>query len=163
MEKNTQQQELLIKMILAAWETQNNTLNKFLDDYPDDQLSKEIAPGKNTGIYLLGHLIAVSDGMLPLLGFGERLFPHLDPIFVHNADHSGLEQPSIADLKAYLHVVNAKLAAFIQSTSITGWLERHTAISPEDFEKEPHRNKLNIFINRTNHMAYHLGQLVLLK
>jgi len=36
------------------------------------------------------------------------------------------------------------------------------AVSDEDFSKEPHRNKLNVIINRTNHMSYHLGQLILL-
>jgi hypothetical protein len=36
-------------------------------------------------------------------------------------------------------------------------------MTEEDFEKEPGRNKLSVLINRTNHMAYHLGQLVLLK
>jgi hypothetical protein len=29
--------------------------------------------------------------------------------------------------------------------------------------KEPHRNKLNLLMNRTNHLSYHLGQLVLLQ
>ena len=43
------------------------------------------------------------------------------------------------------------------------WFSRHTAMTDEDFEKEPGRNKLSVVINRTNHMAYHLGQLVLVK
>jgi hypothetical protein len=36
-------------------------------------------------------------------------------------------------------------------------------VSPEDFAKEPHRNRLNVLISRTNHMANHIGQLLLLK
>ena len=40
--------------------------------------------------------------------------------------------------------------------------EKHTAVSEEDFSKEPHRNKLNIVISRTSHLQYHTGQLVLL-
>jgi hypothetical protein len=35
------------------------------------------------------------------------------------------------------------------------WFSRHMLVSPEDFAKEPHRNKLNVIINRTNHMANH--------
>ena len=34
---------------------------------------------------------------------------------------------------------------------------------PEDFIKEPHRNKLNVLLTRTTHLAYHAGQLALLK
>jgi hypothetical protein len=36
-------------------------------------------------------------------------------------------------------------------------------ISEQDFAKEPMRNKLNVLINRTNHLAYHYGQLRLIK
>ena len=68
-------QEVFIKMVLSAWETQNSNFNQLLDSLTDEQLSKEISPGRNTGIYLLGHLAAISDAMLPLLGFGEKLYP----------------------------------------------------------------------------------------
>ena len=71
--------------------------------------------------------------------------------------------PSVAELKEKLRVVNARLKDHIQSTTTAQWFERHMSVSPEDFAKEPHRNKLNIIISRTNHMAYHIGQLMLLK
>ncbi len=163
MESGTATTELFIKMSLSAWEKENSNLNKYLASLTDEQLSKEIAPGRNTGIYLLGHLIAVSDNMLPILGFGEKLFPDLGNIFIVNPDKSGLEKPSVAELKEYLKTVNAKLAKHIQSTTTDEWFERHMSVTAEDFAKEPHRNKLNIIINRTNHMSYHLGQLALLK
>lgn len=41
--------------------------------------------------------------------------------------------------------------------------QKHSAVSEEDFAKEPHRNKLNLLLNRTNHLSYHHGQLVFLK
>ncbi len=162
METNIAQLELITKMILTAWDGQNSHFIKLTDSLTDAQLSKEIAPGKNTGIYLMGHLIAVSDAMLPLLKFGEKLFPDLEKVFIRNPDNSGLVKPSIAELKNYRQAVNAKLNEHIRSTTSAQWLERHTSITPEDFVKEPHRNKLNIIISRTHHMAYHLGQMVLL-
>jgi hypothetical protein len=67
---------LFIKMVVAEWDKQNNNFNKFLSSVTDEQLSKEIAPGKNTGIYLVGHLLAISDAMLPLLAFGDKSFPN---------------------------------------------------------------------------------------
>ena len=48
--------ELAIKMILNAWEAQNKEFDKLLESLTEEQLAKSIAPGKNTGIYLLGHL-----------------------------------------------------------------------------------------------------------
>ena len=160
--ETTTQPNLLLKMILMAWEAQNNYLNKLVSSLTDEQLAKEIAPGKNTGVYLLGHLIAVSDGMLPLLGFGDRLFPEMEEVFIKNPDNSGQNFPSVAELKQRLEAVNKKLNAQFISADVDGWLSKHTAVSSEDFVKEPHRNKLNVVINRTGHMAYHIGQMRLI-
>lgn len=159
----TTQQDLVIKMTITAWDAQNKYLNKLLESLTDEQLQKEIAPSRNTGIYLLGHLIAVSDAMLPLLGFGERLFPALENVFVKNPDKSGLEMPPVSELKENLEAVNARLSSAFQACTADEWLSRHTAVSAEDFAKEPHRNKLNVVISRTNHMANHIGQILLLK
>lgn len=162
METTAPQSNLLVKMTLMAWDAQNNYLNKLISSLTDEQLANETAPGKNTGVYLLGHLIAVSDGMLPLLGFGDRLFPEMEEVFLKNPDKSGLAFPSVAELKQRFETVNAKLNSHIQSSDISEWLSRHTAVSPEDFVKEPHRNKLNVVITRTGHMAYHIGQMRLI-
>lgn len=161
--QTTTETDLLVKMIIAAWDAQNNQLSKLLNELTDEQLYKQIAPGRNRGIYLLGHLIAVSDAMLPLLGFCELLFPELQPVFIKNPDNAAEEMPSISTLKENLHTVNAKLNEHIKVTTATQWLERHTAVTAEAFVNEPHRNKLNVIISRTNHMANHLGQLLLLK
>jgi hypothetical protein len=67
MATTTNELELLVKMSLSAWDAQNNELNKLLNELSDEQLQKEIAPGRNRGIYLLGHLVAVSDRMIPLI------------------------------------------------------------------------------------------------
>ena|SRR6185295_4303771 len=156
------QPELFIKMVVAEWEKQNNNFNKFLSSVTEGQLSNEIAPGKNTGIYLVGHLIAINDAMLPLLAFGEKLFPHLENVFITNPDRSGLTMPPVAELKEQLKKVNEELSKHIRSMSPEDWFKKHMAVSDEDFSKEPHRNRLNVIINRTNHMSYHLGQLILL-
>jgi len=162
METVTTQLNLLVKMTLMAWDAQNNQLNKLISSLTDEQLAKETAPGKNTGVYLLGHLIAISDGLLPLLGYGNRLFPDMEEVFIKNPDKSGLARPSIAELKQRFETVNAKLNNLFQSADVNEWLSRHTTVSPEDFAKEPHRNRLNTVITRTNHMAYHIGQMRLL-
>ena len=163
METTVTQQTLFIKMVIAEWDKQNNNFKTLLSSLSEQQLAKEITPGKNTGIYLVGHLIAISDAMLPLLGFGEKLFPHLQQIFIDSPDKSGRTFPSLAELKEQLNAVNAKLTVSIWSAPAEALFQRHMAVSEEDFAKEPHRNKLNVIINRSNHMSYHLGQLALLK
>ena len=59
--------------------------------------------------------------------------------------------------------INKELDALFERMQPDEWFERHNSISPEDFAKEPHRNKLNVIISRTCHLDYHAGQLVLLK
>jgi len=90
-------------------------------------------------------------------------FPELENIFIKNPDKSGLEKPGMSELKEQLKAVNAALDKHFNSLNVEEWFEPHTAVSTEDFAKEPHRNKLNVVISRTNHMANHIGQLLLLK
>ena len=165
MEKNdsTPPKKLFVQMALAAWDMQNNRFAKLVESLPEGRLLTEIAPGKNTGVYLLGHLVAVSDHMLPLLGLGERLYPHLEEVFIGNPDTSGLPKPPVSELKANLEAVNKRLSEGFAAFSPENWFERHNAVSETDFEKEPHRNKLNLLLNRTGHLAYHFGQMALLK
>ncbi|MEK6782139.1 MAG: DinB family protein [Bacteroidota bacterium] len=155
--------EIFVKMAVSSWETQNIRVTKLLNSLTDEQLLSETAPGRNRGIYLIGHLAAVSDGLLTLMEWGERLHPERDVVFVKNADKSGTEMPSVEEVRAYWSKVCAMVAKHIGSMQLDDWFQKHTTVAAEDFAKEPHRNKLNVLINRTNHMSYHLGQLIYLE
>jgi hypothetical protein len=156
-------QELSVKMVLDVWNTQLNRATALVENLTEEQLQKEVAPGRNTGVYLTGHLIAVHDAMLPLLNMGDKLFPELEDTFIKHPDKSGLEKPSLKLLKQYWKELDTKLATNFGKLSAEEWFQKHNSVSAEDFVKEPHRNKLNIIITRTNHLTYHLGQLNLLK
>ena len=156
------EKELFIKMVISNWDLQVGRMNSLIAKLSDEELSTPTSPGRNTGVYLLGHLAAVSDGMFAFLGIGEKLNPKMEELFVRNPEGSGMEKPSVAELKDYWNEVNALLSEKMSQIAPEEWFNRHTAVSEEDFAKEPHRNKLNIVINRTNHLSYHLGQLVYL-
>ena len=121
-----------------------------------------MAQNRNRAIYLLGHLIAVNDGMLPLLGLGEKIFPQFEAIFISAPDKSVPNLPSLAELKQCWEKLNTTLTDHFNKMNADEWLSRHMSISAEDFKLDPLRNKLNVLINRTNHQSYHLGQLYLL-
>ena len=158
-----EQQQIFVQMALKAWETQVSKTDKFFSTLSDESCLKELAPGKNRVIYLLGHLIAVNDTMISLFGFGERLYSHLDEPFVKNPDRSGLDFPAISELRNDWKKSNEILTGYFAKMSPDDWFSKHTAMTDEDLAKEPTRNKLSVLINRTNHLAYHLGQLVLVK
>ncbi len=154
---------LFIKMALDAWNIQLERTDKLLNSLSDEQLQEEVAPGRNSGVYLLGHLATIHDALFPLFGLGEKLYPQLEEVFVKNPDKSGLEKPPVKDLRNYWNEVNKKLAVHFNQFTVDEWLQKHAAVSDKDFEKEPHRNRLNVLLNRTSHLANHLGQLIFLK
>lgn len=157
------QKDLIVRSVVDAWNARMESADKLLDSLSDHQLEQEIAPGKNRGIYLVGHLTAVHDKMLPLLGFEEQVYPHLDEPFLKNPDKAVEKIPSTAELRASWKNVHSKLAMHFGKLSADEWFDRHTSVSQEDFVKEPHRNRINVLVGRTNHMQYHVGQLALLK
>lgn len=152
----------IIQQLLKAWKAQNKNINTFFSKYEDGFYLNEIAPGRNRAIYVLGHLIAVNDSMLPLLGLGEILFPGLQPLFIRTPDRTVAEIPSIAALKEQWAKLIQTLDEHFAKMTPEEWLEKHTAVSDADFTIDPLRNKLNVLISRTNHTSYHAGQLVLL-
>jgi hypothetical protein len=156
-------EEVMVKMVLDSWNTYLARVDGIFTELSDDQLEKEIAPGRNRGIYILGHLTAVHDRMLPLLGFGEEQFPGLYEIFVTKPDREVEDVPQTPALRESWKNINQILGQHIQKVATNEWFERHTAVSEADFIKEPHRIKLNVMISRTIHLGNHLGQLVLLK
>jgi uncharacterized damage-inducible protein DinB len=156
------EKELVINMLIAAWEVQHKRFSAFLDKVTDGELAAETAPGRNTGTYLLGHLTAVNDAMLPMLGLGDKLYPEMEDTFIASPDKSGKTMPAASELREKWHNVASLLHEHFKKMAASEWFERHTAVSAEDFAKEPHRNKLNILISRTNHMSYHFGQMAYL-
>ena len=155
-------EELYVKMAIDGWQGQIKATNSLLAQLSDEDLAEDIAPGRNSGIYLLGHLAAVHDLMLPLLRFEEALYPELKPVFVDAPDKAVTVSWTAAQLRAYWTKINEKLQAHFTALSATDWFKRHDAVSEDDFVKEPHRNRLNLLMGRTNHLANHRGQMVLL-
>lgn len=157
------QKELFIKIALDSWNIQLTRFNKLLETLTDEQLQQQVAPNRNTGVYLLGHLAAIHDAMLPLLNFGDKMYPQLEGTFVTNPDNSSVSKPPASTLREYWNNVNSTLASHFNKFNPDEWLQKHSSISDEDFAKEPNRNRLSVLLNRTNHLSYHYGQLAFLK
>ena len=161
--KMENQKQIIVKSVLDAWNSRIKEANGILDNLTDEQLQKEIAPDKNRGTYLLGHLTAVNDKMLPLLDFEQQQYSNLNDTFLTKPDKAVSEIPSASNLRTYWKNSVSKLNTHFSNLSTDQWFEKHTSVSSEDFGKEPHRNRLNVLLGRTNHLSYHLGQLALLK
>lgn len=156
-------EEQLLSAALNSWKLVVGRLDKAIAPLTDEQLQKQVAPGKNRFFYLVGHLTAVHDRLFALLGLGERLHPEFDEVYITNPDRALPDPVSSTDLKRAWSEVNTKLTAALEKLTPRQWLEKHTAVSAEDFAKDPTRNRLAVLMSRTNHAAFHTGQAALIK
>ena len=156
-------EELLAGAALKSWSQVLDRCDKGFTNLSDEDFQKRVAPGRNRLYYLLGHLTAVHDRMLPLLGIGDRLHPELDEAFISNPDGTLGDPVSVADLRKAWTDVNAQLNAAFGRYSPQDWLQKHTAVSDADFAADPTRNRLSVVLSRTNHLSFHTGQIVLTK
>ena len=151
----------LIDSAIRGWKSNVERADKLFGGLSSEQLEQEVAPGRNRLIYLWGHLAAANDGLLPMLGIGERLHPEFDGMFISNPDKSVELTVSAQSLKTAWQEINQKLWDGFLQFSASDWTERHSAVSEEDFEREPHRNRFTVLLGRTVHLAYHVGQATL--
>jgi hypothetical protein len=154
--------DVAIKTILLNWHQQTKAIVDYFAKHAETDYQAPVAPNRNKAIYLLGHLIASNDDLLPLLGFGDRLYPELDGYFTPNTEWNYDSFPSLPELQQKWAQLLDSLNQHIEKLQAQEWLERHTRVSQEDFETDPMRNKLNVLIGRTMHIRYHLGQLNLI-
>jgi DinB superfamily len=146
---------------LKVWKAQIERADKLFGGLSSEDVLREIALGRNRLLYVWGHLTATHDMMLALVGIGERLHPEFDMAFISNPDKSQAAIPSHEQVRQAWKTVNAELWKGFEKMSWSDWLQRHTAVSEEDFAKDASRNRYAILLSRTNHLSYHLGQAVL--
>lgn len=155
--------ELFVRTVVLSWKQIVSRLDERFGPLNGEQLQKQVAPDKNRLFYLLGHLTVVHDRMLPLLGIGDRLHPQLDEVYLNNPDRTFADPLSVVDLKRAWSEVNNTITSAVEKFTVDDWLKKHAAVSEEDFAKEPTRNRLAVFLSRTNHASLHTGQAVLAK
>jgi hypothetical protein len=146
---------------LKVWKAQSERVDKLFGGLSSEQVLREIAPGRNRLLYLWAHLTATHDAMLPLLGLGDRIHPEFDVAFVSKPDKSQANIPSHEQVHQAWNTTNGELWKGLEKMSWSDRLQRHSAVSAEDFAKDASRNRFAILLSRTNHLSYHLGQAVL--
>jgi hypothetical protein len=152
-------EEIFAGTTIASWKQAVDRLNQLTGALDENAMQQEVSPGRNRVYYIIGHLAAAHDRLLPLLGLGERLHPELDYPFFSKPDKSVPDVLTGADLRTIFTEINVKLTAAIEASPTPDWLKRHTAVSEADFAKQPFRNRLAVLQSRTSHAMFHAGQI----
>jgi hypothetical protein len=152
-------EELFAATAIKTWSTTTTRLEKMLSSLTDEQLQSEVAPGRNRVYYILGHLAAIHDLLLPMLSLGERLHPELDEIFLKNPDRTFPDTFSGGELREIFATINATVTSALEAMPAADLLKRHASVSEEDFAREPLRNRFAVLESRTSHAGFHAGQI----
>jgi hypothetical protein len=154
--------ETVKDLIIHSWTSKTLQITNYWDKIGAASVYREIIPGGNKIIYILGHLLAIQDRMLEGMHLGDSLYPELDKIFLipQMPDHVF---PDPVVMRKQWGQINDLLLQKFKDITMEQWLSRHFYVSEQDFVKEPHRNVLNLLLTRTTHLANHYGQLILVK
>src|SRR5258707_1890956 len=124
---NAMTEALYTNTALRAWNLVIAQLDKMFSSLNDEELQREVAPGRNRVFYLMGHLTAVHDRLLPMLGLGERLHPELDDDFLTNADRVTADRVAPKTVRLAWSEGNARLTPAMAALPPAEGLQRHGA------------------------------------
>ena len=126
----------------------------------EDDLKKEISPGKNHGVWLLGHLITCEDDFALYMGKGEITYPEYQKMFAEGTKPLSFDNyPLLSEMKSkWKEMVdkNKKIYAELTDEELE---QPHAQLTDEnDFCQ----TKKDICVHWQVHLMYHVGQLSVL-
>jgi uncharacterized damage-inducible protein DinB len=136
-------------------------VDMYLDELSDEELRSDIIPGKNHGVWVLGHLVASDDTLSEYLGYGPQLFPETQ-VYAQGSKLMSVENCKPAStLRDEWKQVCGKNEQVYQLLKDEELDQPHAIISgnPED---DYFKTKQGVIINWTLHQVHHAGQLALL-
>ena len=136
-------------IIYQAWLLQNRKISDLIHKLNEEDLKKDVALGRNSGLYLLGHLIASNDLLMPLFDFGEKMYPEYEKIFLCCPDKYAQNFPTVKEVKSHWFSLNEHLILKFASINEKQWI----------MEDEKSFHQLKTMLTIVNHQCYHLGQL----
>lgn len=148
--KFTHQYEMMVSWI-------SDTINGL----SDDDYKLELSPGKNHGVWILGHLIVCDDDFSVYMGKGDLLYPKYSNVFGQGSKLQPVDKyPAVFELRKYWDEVCKKNKSIYIELKDSEFDEPHALVkNPEtDFFK----TKGGVIMAWQLHQMYHAGQLGIL-
>ena len=152
MENNVSKKFLEQYIMMTDW------VNVYINVLDDKELEKELSPGKNHGVWILGHLIASDDDFSVYMGKGELIFPEYSELFGQGSTlQNVIEYPKVSQLREQWKAIiekNKKIYENLKDEDLEQLPENMNA----DFLKH-FTSKGKIVMAWQLHQMYHGGQL----
>jgi hypothetical protein len=143
-------------LCMTAW------ASGYIGRLSDDDLRMEVAPGRNHGVWVLGHLIESEDELSKFLGKGAMLYPDYEETFGMKSKLLPVEAyGQVAKLREQWNTVVAKNDAMFRNLNDAEWDEPH-ALVEGDVKDDFYGTKGRCVYLWNLHQMYHVGQLALL-
>ena len=149
---------ILSKQFQRQYEMMVEWVNGTIDPLTDDEFKMEIYPGKNHGVWLLGHLVTSDDDFSMFMEKGEIMFPEYYEVFGQGSKLlSPEEYPPVSELRSAWKKVcekNRKIYAELTDNELK---LPHALV--KDIDKDYFKSKERVIMAWHLHQLYHAGQL----
>lgn len=146
------------KYLAQQYDAMADWVSGSINALSDEDLKMELSPGKNHGVWLLGHLVVCDDDFSLYMGTGPLLYPEYYETFGSGSKIQPVENyPPAAELREYWKKIvekNKKIYAELTDAELK---ELHSNM--KDPEKDFFKTKERICIFWQLHEMYHAGQL----
>lgn len=133
-------------------------VNGIIDLLTDEEFKLEIFPGKNHGVWLLGHLVTSDDDFSVFMGKGDVLFPEYYEMFGQGSKLLSAENyPPVSELRAAWIKVCDKNRKIYHGLSDDELQTPHALV--KDYDKDYFKTKERVIMAWHLHQLYHAGQL----
>ncbi len=151
-------ENIISKKYLQQYELMVGWINETLSGLSDEDFKTELSPGKNHGVWILGHLIVSDDDFSLYMGKGDLLYPELAEVFGQGSKIQSPENyPSVGDLKARWDRVYLKNKKIYSELIDSEFDEAHALV--KDPESDFFKTKGRVIMAWQLHQMYHNGQL----
>jgi len=154
-------ENILSKQFQRQHEMMIEWVNGIIEPLSDEEFKMELSPGKNNGVWLLGHLIVSDDDFSEFMGKGEAIFPQYIIFFGQGSKILPAESyPPVTELKDAWKKVCDKNRKIYSGLSDDELQQPHALV--KDFDIDYFKTKERVIMAWHLHQLYHAGQLGIL-
>lgn len=157
-------ENITVKALHEQWKIMAGWISGNLKSLTDDEIKVSLAPGKNHGVWILGHLIQSEDELSIFLGRGPYLYPENEQLFSQGSKLQDVgSYPPVEILRKQWENVKSKNDSLLSGIRDEELNEPHCGSLPDSFEGEDFfRTKGRCIMIWNLHQMYHNGQLAVL-